>query len=152
MCKPPSGPSGVAVLRVVLDTNQFVSGLISARGASAQVLQAWRDHAYLLVISRTIQRDIERVLAYPKLRTKYRLDPKDTSALMELIEREAVVVANPPRLNVIADDPDDNDVLGVAVAAGADYLVSGDHHLLDLRRYRDIAIVTAREFLTMLNR
>lgn len=138
--------------RVVLDINQFVSSIISAHGASAQVLQAWREHAYLLVISRTIQRDIERVLAYPKLRTKYRLDPKDVSALMELIEREAVVVANPPQLNVVTDDPDDNDVLAAAVAAGADYIVSGDHHLLDLRRYRGIAIVTAREFLTVLNR
>lgn len=152
MSRPPSGPSGVAVLRVVLDTNQFVSSVISAHGASAQVLQAWRDHAYLLVISRTIRRDIERVLAYPKLRTKYRLDPKDISALMELIEREAIVVAHPPPLSVITDDPDDNDVLAAAVAAGADYIVSGDHHLLDLRRYRDIAIVTARELLTLLHR
>jgi len=71
---------------------------------------------------------------------------------MELIDREAVVVANPPRLNVITEDPDDNDVLAVAAAAGADYIVSGDHHLLDLRRYRDITIVTAPEFLTVLNR
>ncbi len=135
------------MLKVVLDTNQFVSSLLSRHGPSAQILQAWRNHAYVLVISRDIQQEIERVLTYPHIRTKYRLDQKQIDALMELIEREAAVISDPPRLDVITADPDDNKVLACAVAAQADYLVSGDQHLLVLRRYQGTEIVTARDFL-----
>lgn len=141
------------MLKVVLDTNQFVSSLLSARGASAQVLQMWRERVYLLVVSRAIQQEIERVLSYPTIRTKYRLASQDVTALMDLIEREAVIVSDPPALHVITADPDDNEVLAAAVAADADYSVSGDQHLLALRHYRSVMIVTAREFLqTVLHR
>lgn len=141
------------MLKVVLDTNQFVSSLLSTRGAPAQVLQMWRERVYLLVVSRAIQQEIERVLSYPKIRTKYRLASQDITALMDLIEREAVIVSDPPALHVITADPDDNEVLAAAVAVDADYIVSGDQHLLALRRYRGVMIVTAREFLqTVLHR
>lgn len=141
------------MLKVVLDTNQFVSSLLSTRGAPAQVLQLWRERVYLLVISRAIQEEIERVLSYPRIRTKYRLESHTITALMDLIEQEAVVVSKPPVLHVITADPDDNEVLATAVAAGAEYIVSGDQHLLALRRYQGVTIVTAREFLqTVLRR
>ena len=135
------------MLKVVLDTNQFVSALLSPRGTPAQVLQAWRERAYVLVISRALQREIERVLTYPKIRTTYRLESRKIADLMELIKREAVVVADPAPVDVITADPSDNEAIAVAAAARADYIISGDQHLLALRRYRNIAIVTATKFL-----
>ena len=134
----------------MLDTNQFVSSLISKAGPSAQLLQAWREQAYVLMTSRDILGEIERVLRYPRIARTYRLESEAIDALIHLVEREAVVLTKTPKLDVITDDPDDNAILGCAVKASAHYLVSGDHHLLALGRYRRIAIVTAREFLAVL--
>jgi len=135
------------VFKVVLDTNQFVSGLLIPHGPSGRLLEAWRAHAYLVVISQDIQRELERVLTYPRIRHKYSLKPDDIDALRDLINREAIVISDPPLLNVVKADPDDNKILACAVEAGADYLVTGDQHLLAIRQYEGVEIVTVRYFL-----
>ncbi|MBI3312018.1 MAG: putative toxin-antitoxin system toxin component, PIN family [Candidatus Omnitrophica bacterium] len=140
------------MLKVVLDTNQFVSGVLTKEGPSARLLQAWRERAYLLITSHAILSEIERVFRYPRIAKKYHLRPQEIENLMRVIEREAVVLSRVGRLEVIKDDPDDNAILACARETEADYLVSGDHHLLVLQRYQGTAIVTARELLTVLNR
>lgn len=135
------------MLKVVLDTNQFVSSIISKKGLPSQLLQAWRKHAYILIISKEIIREIEQVLQYPHITKKYYLQKKDIESLIHLIEQEAVILPNPSKVNIIKDDPDDNEILACALEAEAQYIVSGDTHLLSLRQYKDIKIVTAREFL-----
>ncbi len=56
-----------------------------------------------------------------------------------------------PTVSGIADDEEDDLVLGTAVAAGADYLVTGDAGLLRIGEHRGVSIVTAREFLTLID-
>ena len=136
------------MLKVVLDTNQFVSALISKQGPPAQLVQAWRERVYLLAMSKPLQKELERVLGYERLRRAYDIPHAEIHALFALIEHEAIMVPDPPSLTVIVEDPDDNHVLACAVAVEADYIVSGDQHLLGLRRYEGIEIVTARHFLT----
>ncbi len=92
---------------------------------------------------------VRAVLRYPRIRNKYAITDEDVEGLVALLEGEAVVVPGEVEVeNVIPEDPADERVLACAVEAGADGIVSGDRHLLDLGGgYRGIRILTVREFL-----
>ncbi|TEU16768.1 MAG: putative toxin-antitoxin system toxin component, PIN family [Anaerolineales bacterium] len=139
------------MLRVVLDTNQFVSSVLVRQGLPAQVLDAWRRREFLLITSPFIIAEIRSTLSYPRIRRKYPLTDDDVERLVTLLEQDALVV--PDELDVtgaIPADPTDDMVLACAVEGQADLIVSGDHHLLSLGEYQGIPIVTAREFLERL--
>ena len=135
------------MLKAVIDTNQFVSSLISKQGPSAQLIDRWRERRFILVTSPEIIAEIQRVLEYPHISKKYKLSKSDVQSLLTLIEHEAVVIPKLPAVHVIKDDPDDDKFLACAFAARAEYIVSGDQHLLSLGSYKSISIVTVKEFL-----
>lgn len=138
--------------KVVLDTNQFVSSLLVKKGIPARLLEAWHAHAYILIASREILKEVERVLLYPHITKKYKLQKEDIESLINTIEHEAIVLFDTPEINIIKEDPQDNKILACALKANADYLVSGDRHLLDLGQYKNTAIVSARDFLEIITR
>jgi putative PIN family toxin of toxin-antitoxin system len=139
------------MLRVVLDTNQFVSSVLVRHGLPAQVLDAWRQRAYLLVTSPAIIAEIRATLNYPRVQRKYPISDEQVERLVKLLEQDALVVPGPADISGgIPDDPQDEEVLACAVEGMADLIVSGDRHLLDLEEYQGIPIVTAREFLDQL--
>jgi putative PIN family toxin of toxin-antitoxin system len=136
------------VLKVVLDTNVFVSSLLVRDGLPAQVLDAWRERQYVLVTSRSIIAEVRATLAYPRIRRKYAITDEDVEHLVALLEQDALLV--PGTANAtgsIPEDPSDEMVLACAVDGGADLIVSGDHHLLDLGEYQGIPVLTVREFV-----
>ena len=135
------------MLKAVIDTNQFVSSLISKQGPSAQLIDRWRQQKFILVTSPEIIAEIQRVLEYPHISKKYKQSKLDVQSLMTLIEHEAVVIPKLPTVHIIKDDPDDDKFLACALAARAEYIVSGDQHLLSLGSYKSISIVTVKEFL-----
>jgi putative PIN family toxin of toxin-antitoxin system len=139
------------MLKVVLDTNIFVSGLLVKAGLPAQVLDTWRERQYLLITSPDIIAEIRATLAYPRIRRKYAVTDEVVEQLVALLEQDALVV--PGDANVagsIPDDPVDEMVLACAIDAKTDVIVSGDRHLLDLGAYRSVSIVTVRQFLEQL--
>ena len=139
------------MLKVVLDTNVFVSSLLVRTGLPAQVLNAWRERQYLLIISPSIIAEIQSTLNYPRIRRKYAITDQDVEQLVNLLEQDALVVPGKAETaGAIPKDPTDEMVLACAVETGADLIVSGDRHLLDLGAYRDIPVLTVREFLKRL--
>jgi len=136
--------------KVVIDTNQFISGIISKNGASAKLIDAWRKYRYILIMSDDIINEIKRVLEYPHIKKKYNISPSKILSLIELIKRESTVVSNFSP-DIIKDDPDDNKILGCAIMGNADYIVSGDKHLLKLTKYKNIKIITVNKFLELLD-
>ena len=139
------------MLRVVLDTNVFISSLLTKRGATAQVLEAWRQRRFLLVISPAIIAEITRVLRYPHIQHKYAVQEEDIMALADLLQQEALLVPGKSHVTgAIPADMDDEIILACAVDGMADCIVSGDSHLLDLGQFREIPIWTVREFLEKL--
>lgn len=135
------------MLKVALDTNIFVSSLLSKTGTPAQVLNAWRNRQCVLCISDAIIDEIHRTLNYPKIRDKYRLTDADIADLLALLRHDAVNVPGQSDMRgAIPNDPSDEKFLACALDAGADVIVSGDRHLLALGEYRDIPIVNARTF------
>jgi putative PIN family toxin of toxin-antitoxin system len=141
------------MLRVVLDTNVFVSSLLSTQGLPARVLNAWREGKYLLVTSPPIIAEIVAVLESPRISKKYFIRPEDIEQLVELLKTDAVVV--PGRAAVtgaVPRDPQDEIFLACALDADADCIVSGDRHLLDLRTYKKIPILTVKQFAERLEK
>lgn len=139
------------MLRVVLDTNLFVSSALVGEGLPAQAVDAWRAHRFLLIISPAIMAEIATTLRYDRIRRKYNITEDDITELLALLSSEAVVV---PGQTVVAgsvpDDPDDEAILACAIDGQADVIASGDRHLLALGSFRGIPILTARQFLERL--
>jgi len=111
------------VLRVVLDTNVFVSGLLSKTGLPAKILDAWRAGQYLLIASPPIVAEIKRVLQAPRIREKYFITDGDIEQLIILLEKEALIVPGYTDVkDAIPDDPSDEMFLACAVDAAADFI------------------------------
>jgi putative PIN family toxin of toxin-antitoxin system len=136
--------------RAVLDTNVYVSGTILARGVPYELLEAWRRQRFTLVISEAILAEIERVLRYPRIRTRYSVTAHDAARLIESLRADALVVPGDIEVSRASDDPDDDKFLACALEGQADCVVTGDPHLLDLGAYQGIPIITPREFLERL--
>jgi putative PIN family toxin of toxin-antitoxin system len=140
------------MLRIVLDTNVFVSSLLSTQGLPAQVLHAWREGRYMLVASPPIIAEIVEVLESPRISKKYFIRQEDIQQLVDLLKTDTILV--PGRAAVkgsVPQDPRDEMFLACAIDANADCIVSGDRHLLDLKTYRGIPILTVKEFVEKLD-
>ena len=133
--------------RAVLDTNVLVSALISPGGASARLLLELRAGGFELIISQLGFAELREVLDRDQFR-RY-VTEAEADAYVELIRREGVVRADPsPSPDPMSADPDDEYLIDLARVAGADALVTGDAHLLDLRAI--IPALTPAEFLATL--
>ena len=138
------------MLRAVLDTNIIVSGTISTSGSPYEVLEAWRHRKFVLTISPQILKEVERVFEYPKIKESYGLDTKTIKAILARLNKYSVFTQGKLRVNEIEDDPTDNIFLACAKEGAADFIVTGDDHLLDLGAFQGIPIVTPRHFLEIL--
>lgn len=135
------------MLKAVIDINLFVSGVISKRGNPARLLELWHDRAFLVVISEQMAEEIARVLRYPHIKNKYNLKDEEIEQAAGTIKKFAVVVPDVIKVEVVKDDPDDNKVLACALLVKADYIISGDSHLLDLGVFENIPIITVKDFI-----
>lgn len=133
-------------MRAVVDVNVLISGVLSARGGSAEVLRASRDGRFELVVSEMLLAEHTRALAYPKLRK--RIPPEKAAAFANWVRDHASLADDPESPPPVRSrDPDDNYLLALAISRRA-YLVTGDQDLLVLGD--DLPILTPDQFATML--
>lgn len=138
------------MLRAVLDTNVWVSASISLRGNPAKVVQALYADAFDLVISEKILLEIDRVFHCPKITKRHGWSEEEIRRVIARLRRIAHVTPGKLTVNVIDRDEADTRFLDCAVEGHAEYIVSGDRDLLDLKTYEGIEIMDAREFLETL--
>ena len=131
--------------RIVLDTNVLVSAVLGGR--VAPVLDQWRAGRFTLVVTDAIVREYLTVLRRPKLG----LPAEVVDDIAAYIFRKAEFVTPMEFLTVIAADPTDDRFLEAAVAGEAEVIVSGNKHLLTLKVFRQIPILTVAEFLNALD-
>jgi len=138
------------VLKVLLDTNQLVSSLLSARGPQGQLIDAWRRRSFALLMTPGQLDGDHRGPESTKNRAEVFGRTHRPEGLLELLRSEAILLPDerPPG---ICRDPDDDYLLGSAAAGGVDYLVTGGADLLSIARYRGVSIVDARQFLGLLS-
>jgi putative PIN family toxin of toxin-antitoxin system len=133
-------------VRAVVDVNVLISGLLSARGASAEILRASRDGHLELTVSEKLLAELKRTLTYPKLRK--RIPPEKAAAFTNWIRDHGTLAedpAGPPPIN--SRDPNDDYLLALAINTRA-YLVTGDQDLLVLSD--DLPILTAAQLVSKL--
>jgi uncharacterized protein len=130
--------------RVVLDTNIFVS--MALGGYVGKINDEWRAGKFILVVSEDIVSEYLEVLQRPKLHLKSRT----IAAIVNRVYRKAEFVTPEEKIFVVLADTSDNKFLEAAISGKTDYIVSGDKHLLELKEYESILIITAREFIDFL--
>lgn len=131
-------------LRVVFDTNIFISALNWSGNPWIAYLR-WLNDEFILVTSTAILSELCDIL-----RRNFNRSDDEAYDIYNLIGSLSMVVTPTERIEVIERDPDDNRILECAVEGNANYIVSGDRHLLDLERYQGIEIITTSEFLALL--
>jgi len=136
-------------MRAVLDTNVVISATLIRGGNEDKVLRAWQRGAFELVLSPQILDEMARALFYERIRKFRWMSEDEVLTLLQSLAGESVLA--PGKASVKASrDPEDDKFLAAAVEAQADYVVSGDKDLLDLKAYKGARIVTPAQFLTIL--
>jgi putative PIN family toxin of toxin-antitoxin system len=117
-------------LRAVLDPSVIISGLLSPAGNPARLLSAWERGEFELTVSPALLEELERALAYPRLRRH--VSEEDAERVLQWLAESARVVSDPASAPPVhSADPGDDYVIALAESRQA-ILVSGDKHLLDL--------------------
>jgi putative PIN family toxin of toxin-antitoxin system len=134
-------------LRAVIDTNLFVSGLFAKDSVSARLQDLWINQDFELVTSIEIIKEISRVLNYPRIKERFKPTEENIRRFYRLLFRKAIISKDIYQTDKIADDPTDNKFLACALEKKADYIVSRDSHLRNLKHYHGIQIVDATTFI-----
>jgi len=130
--------------RVVFDTNVLVSGYLW-RGSARKALEKVRSGEWILVVSTDAINELIRVLAYDK----FGLTPSEIQPIIQDLTTFSEFVAVKTQVKIIKSDPTDNIFLALAIDGQADVIVSGDHHLTNLKKFKGIPIIPVRKFLDL---
>ena len=134
-------------MRIVVDTNIWISGLLW-KGAPWQLLKLAETGKVQLCIAYPMLLELEEVLAYgrlqPRLQKLQQTPDQLVAYALNLSTLFDVSRTMPP---IVEADPDDDIFILCALEAGANYLVSGDKHLLALGSYQTVKIMTVAAFL-----
>jgi uncharacterized protein len=136
-------------MRVVLDTNIFVSALLIRTGPPAAIYEAWRVGRFELL---TCEQQLEELLTTLRKPTlAERIKPYKAGRLVNEIRQFAEMIGSLPRVKR-SSDPADDFLLGLCEAGKADYLVTGDKSgLLSFARHKSTPIISARNFAVLLD-
>lgn len=136
------------VMRIVLDTNIFISNLISDKGNPAKIVRWWLEGEFDVLVSQAIIDEILRVTDYARIQKKYARVRENRLEFATLISEQAEWVEPREILNVVVDESD-NRYVECAVTGNAQYIVTGDEHLLELGEYQGIVILTPAAFVAL---
>ena len=146
--------NGSSAPSAVVDTNVFVSGVLNPHGRPRQVIRAWYEGRFELLLTDAQEVELLGGFGRRRLAQRFRMS---TAELAELDARlsGARLVTLAENLPVSVRDSKDEHILAAAIGGDADYLVTGDEELLVLQgdpQLRDLRIVTVAQFLAVLDR
>jgi len=129
-------------MKIVLDTNVFISGIFFSRPPS-QILRAWKNKRLQIILSQDILIEYQRVaesltLKYPSI---------DILPIIELVTVHGQFVDTKNIDITVCEDPDDNKFIECAIASDTKIIVSGDKHLLKVKGFKGIKVHKPREFV-----
>ena len=119
-------------------------------GLPAQIIEAAEGNKISVVVSEEIVEEINRTLQYHRLREVYETAGVNLQQLTTLVLRIGKLVQVKSNVKVITDDASDNKIIDCALASGADFIVSGDKHLLTVKKYGSLRILSVSEFIKII--
>jgi|SRR3989338_2273540 len=131
-------------LKTVIDTNTIISAPLSENGNPAKIFELLLLEEISNFASDGIIDEVKEVFNRDKIKSK--LSNEKIDFVIKNFEKFSKSVKPDTKLDIIKDDIDDNKVLECAETAGVDYIISGDRHLKDLKKYKEIKIVSPKEF------
>lgn len=133
-------------MKITLDTNILISATFWY-GASFKIIKMIEEKKLELVLSSSIIEEFEEVLNYDEIKAKIDIKKLEIRIATTKIKELATIISPSRRVIVIKGDPDDNMILECGADGIVDYIITKDNHLLKLKEYEEIPIVTPEEFL-----
>lgn len=130
-------------VKVVLDTNVFISALFW-RGAPRQVFKETLQGTVLNFISPQILQELKE-----KLLEKFEVPLEKVKEFLEIVVFNSQIVYPKSKLNIVKKDSSDNKIIECALEAKASFVISGDKHLLEIKEYKEVKIISPKEFLSL---
>jgi putative PIN family toxin of toxin-antitoxin system len=130
------------LLKVVFDTNVYISAILTSGTPRVVLLESLKREEIRILISEPILSEIERIL-----RLKIRRPYGEIMTILIAIRQNTTLISPELEVSVIAEDEADNRIVECALQGKAQYIVSGDHHILSLKEYRGMKILSPTEFL-----
>jgi putative PIN family toxin of toxin-antitoxin system len=120
-------------------------------GHPFEIFQRWQTGEFDILLSQPIIDEVLRVTGYKRIQKKYPSVKEQRLKLVKMLRESATWVNPLDSLHVVTADESDNRYFECAVEGGAQYIVSGDRHLLDIGEYGEIRVLTPAVFLTFLD-
>ena len=133
-------------MRVVLDTNVFISGIFWSGNYCSQLIDKWKNKEIELVSSIDIIEELVETLRNFKI-------PMPESMIEEwknVLLNNSIIIESSTKIDAVKEDPEDNKFIETAVDGKAEFIISQDKHLLNLKEYRGIRIVKPDEAVNLL--
>jgi hypothetical protein len=140
------------MLKVVLDANIFVSVVLKPHSDLAKIFELVREDKIKLILSEDILSEIRAVLLYPKIKKRHRRTQKEIEEFLNKASQASILAQGRIDTDEIREDPADNKYLSAALEAKADFIISGDHHLKDLKVFGGIRILDPSAFLVLVTK
>ena len=138
--------------KAVIDTNIMVSVAFAKEGLAKELRDMIADGDFMLVASKEILKELYEVLHYPHIVKRFAPTKDDINEFIALIMEQALITKGLYNVDRIKVDPTDNMFLACALEANADYIVSRDPHLRNIKHYHGIQIVDAKTFIDKVKR
>ena len=132
-------------IKVVIDTNVVISALLFG-GTPGELINLWKTNRIIPLASKEIIEEYIRILAYPKFELS--AQEIDYIIFQEILPYFDVVTSNPGKHHIIAD-PCDDKFIHCALSGKAQYIISGDDHLLSIKKIEALQIANASEFIAL---
>lgn len=140
------------ILKAVIDTSVMVSVAFAKQGIARKLRDLIADHAFVMVTSKPILKELYEVLHYPHIVQRFNPSKQDINEFIGMIIENAMVTKNTYHIDGITLDPKDDMFIACALEGDADYIVSRDPHLRNIKHFQRIQIVDATMFVNKISK
>jgi len=140
------------ILRAVIDTNVMVSVAFAKIGLAKKLRDLIADDAFILITSKSILKELYEVLHYPHIVERFKPSEEDIEEFIGMIIEHAVITKGTYSIDGITEDPKDDMFIACALEERADYIISRDPHLRNIKHFQKIQIIDASTFINKVDK
>lgn len=135
------------ILKAVIDTSVMVSVAFAVQGVAKELRDMIAGGHFVMVTSKPILKELYEVMHYPHIVKRFSPSKEYISAFIAMIIEHAIIVKGLYEINGITEDPEDDMFIACAMEGNAQYIVSRDPHLRNIKHFRGIQIIDATSFV-----